>query len=307
MPTNPHPDQPPPREGYIPVGNARLYYRDLGLNAKQNRRPIVVLHGGPDFDHTYLLPDLDLLLSPSFRLIYYDQRGRGNSAANVRPEDVTIRSDVEDIERLRLFFHLDSFALLGHSWGGTLALEYATRYPDHLSHLILLNTAPASHDDFMLLRHSWRTLRDSADLEKLKARASDPLYQQGDPNTVAYYYRFHFRPTVRPPHLLDEILRRLRSSFTQEGILKARAIEDRLVEQTWLLDDYNLLPALKRLTTPTLVIHGDYDFIPPECALHVAQAIPNARFVMLNDCGHFSYLECPDEVRKVIIDFFQST
>ncbi len=65
------PDCPALREGYIPAGNARLYYRDIGQG-----QPIIVLHGGPDFDHTYLLPDLDRL-SDSFRLIYYDQRGRG--------------------------------------------------------------------------------------------------------------------------------------------------------------------------------------------------------------------------------------
>ena len=299
MPANPQPGQPPPREGYIPVDNARLYYRDVGQG-----HPIVILHGGPDFDHTYLLPDMDRLANP-FRLIYYDQRGRGNSAENVRPEDVTIQSDVEDIERLRLFFQLDSFALLGHSWGGTLAMEYATHYPDHLSHLILLNTAPASHDDFMLLRAYWRTLRAPADVEKMQALRATPQYQQGDPDTVAAYYRVHYSPTIRQPHHLDRVIDALRSSFTPEGVLKARAIEDRLMEQTWLIDDYDLLPALQHLTTPTLVLHGDYDFVPSDCALHVAHAIPNAHFVMLPDCGHFSYLEHPDEVRQAVINFFQ--
>jgi pimeloyl-ACP methyl ester carboxylesterase len=58
---------------------------------------IIILHGGPDYDHTYLLPDLDRL-SDSFRLIYYDQRGRGKSADNVQPEDVSIESEIEDID-----------------------------------------------------------------------------------------------------------------------------------------------------------------------------------------------------------------
>ena len=67
-------DQPAPLDGYIPVENARLYYREIGQG-----QPILLLHGGPDFDHTYLLPDMDRL-SNAFRLIYYDQRGRGKSA-----------------------------------------------------------------------------------------------------------------------------------------------------------------------------------------------------------------------------------
>jgi hypothetical protein len=66
-----------PHEDRIPVGGATLYARDVGRG-----QPIVVLHGGPDFDHSYLLPDTDRL-SNSFRLIYYDQPGRGRSADGV--------------------------------------------------------------------------------------------------------------------------------------------------------------------------------------------------------------------------------
>ena len=106
-------------------------------------RPVIVLHGGPDFDHSYLLPDLDRL-SNSYRLIYYDQRGRGRSAAGVRPEDVTLASEIADLETIREHFSLDSMILLGHSWGTVLALEYARRHPERVSHLILMNPAPVS-------------------------------------------------------------------------------------------------------------------------------------------------------------------
>src|SRR5688500_14997326 len=84
MSANPQSDLPVPRDGYVPVEGAELYVREIGWG-----QPIVVLHGGPDFDHRYLLPDLDRL-ADSCRLIYYDQRGRGRSAGNVRPEDVGI-------------------------------------------------------------------------------------------------------------------------------------------------------------------------------------------------------------------------
>jgi proline iminopeptidase len=77
-------DTPTYREGYAPVKNAELFFRVIGRG-----RLIVVIHGGPDFDHSYLLPDMDRL-SDSFRLVYYDQRGRGRSVGKVRPEDVSI-------------------------------------------------------------------------------------------------------------------------------------------------------------------------------------------------------------------------
>lgn len=74
----------------IPTGNASsLYSRDVGQGA-----PIIVLHGGPDFETSYLLPDLDRL-SDSYRLIYYDQRGRGKSADRVTPEEITLSSDLD--------------------------------------------------------------------------------------------------------------------------------------------------------------------------------------------------------------------
>jgi proline iminopeptidase len=294
------PDRPPPREGYIPVENAELYYREIGRG-----QPIVILHGGPDFDHTYFLPDMDRL-SDSFRLIYYDQRGRGKSADTVQPEDVSIESEVEDLEVVRGAIRLESVAVLGHSWGGLLALEYAIRHPDRVSHLILLNTAPASHDDYTLFRQGLQRKRAAADVEKLEARPSDAKYQAGDPDTVAAYYRIHFRAALRQPKHLERVIERLRSSFTNEGILKARQIEVRLMNETWLSSDYNLLPKLERLRTPTLVIHGDDDLIPVECAAHIAQAIPGARFVLLRECGHFSFLERPEEVRNELGDFLHS-
>jgi len=265
---------------------------------------LVVLHGGPDFDHSYFLPELDRL-SDAFRLIYYDQRGRGKSADGVQPEDVTIESDVEDLDRLREYFGLERVALMGHSWGGLLALEYAIRHPDRVSRLILINTAPVSHDDFSLMRQELPKERAPADLEKLNIRPSDPLFQEGDPDTVAAYYRIHFRPTMRQPEQLESMVERLRASFTKEGVLKARAIEDRLVEETWLRSDYDLLPKLANLSIPTLVLRGDYDFIPRECAERVASAIPEARFVELSNCGHFSYLERPDEFREAVAVFMQ--
>ena len=290
----------PPREGYVPVDNARLYYREIGQG-----QPIVMLHGGPSFDHNYFLPDMDRL-ADSFRLIYYDQRGRGKSGGNVRPEDVTIQSEVEDLERLRDYFGLESVALLGHSWGGTLAMEYATRHPERVSHLILMNTAPASYDGWMLFQREFSNIRAPGEVDKMNELGTSARYQEGDHDTDAEYFRIYFRPTVRQPEQLERVVKSLRSNVTKEGIVKSREIGGRLFGDTYRLSEYNLLPKLQRLSIPTLIIHGDYDFIPIECVAPIAQAVPEARFVLLRECGHFSYIERPDEVRKEIADFFHS-
>ena len=123
-------------------GTRSLYSRVVGQGT-----PIIVLHGAPDFDRSYLVPDLDRL-SDSFHLIYYDQRGRGRCADRVQPEDLTLASDIADIEKVRQYFHLDCVVLLGHSSGTVLALEYALRYLQRVSRMILMNPAPASPEGY---------------------------------------------------------------------------------------------------------------------------------------------------------------
>jgi proline iminopeptidase len=288
-----------PRESRIAVGNADLYAREIGRG-----QPMIVLHGGPDFDHSYLVPDMDRL-ADAFRLIYYDQRGRGRSADGVQPADVGLASEIADLEKVREHFQVSPVALLGHSWGTVLALEYALQHPSRVSHLILMNPAPASRDDFLQFRKE-RLERLGGDLDRLKAVSATAAYKDGDPDAVAASYRSHFKGALKRPEDLEKVIASLRASFTQNGILKARAIEDRLMNETWLANGYDLLPRLASLRIPTLVIYSDYDFIPAATAAHITQAIPNARMVTLTDCGHFSYLECPAAVRKDIDDFFRT-
>ena len=290
-----------PRERRIPVGNAELYSREIGQGT-----PIIVLHGGPDFDHTYLLPELDRL-SDSYHLIYYDQRGRGRSAQGVNPEDVTLASDIADIEKVRQYYHLDSVVLLGHSWGTVLALEYALQYPKRVSHMILMNPAPASTDDYKQLRNDWLEKR-AADMERRKAIADSAAYKEADPDAVVAYYRIHFKPALARAEDYEKLITRMQASFIRQGnagIIKARAVESRLMSETWASPGYDLLPKLKTVSIPALVIYGDHDFIPAGTSEHITQAIPNARMVTLKDCGHFTYLECPVDVREQIDAFFK--
>lgn len=274
------------------VGDAHLYCRVVGEGP-----PIVVLHGGPDFDHTYLLPELDRL-ADAFRLVYYDQRGRGRSAEGVAAGDVTIESEVADLDGLRRHLGLESAAVLGHSWGGALAMEYATRHPGRVSHLILMNSAPASGEDVRAFREHLLRARPAGDVEAMRAIASNSGYRAGDIETEAEYYRIHFRIALRRPEQVDEVVGRLRVHFTDEGVLLARAIEDRLYDDTWNSEGYDLVPRLRELDLPTLVLHGEDDFVPVALTARIAQAMPNGRLVVLPDCGHFAYLEAPDAVHE---------
>jgi proline iminopeptidase len=215
-------------ESRIPVGNASLYARVIGRG-----HPVIVLHGGPDFDHGYLLPDLDRW-KDAFRLIYYDQRGRGRSADHVRPEEVTLTSDVEDVDKVRRHFRLDAPAVLGHSWGAVLALEYALRHPTRVSHLIVMNPAPASTADFAVLRKFYLE-KLGADMDRQREVLSSAAYQAGDPEAVTARYRIHFKPALKRPEDYEKLMATMKAGFTsqgKQGILKARAVEDQLMHDT---------------------------------------------------------------------------
>ena len=290
------------RTSRIQVQGAGLYCREVGVGTA-----MIVLHGGPDFDISYLLPELDRL-SDTFHLIYYDQRGRGRSADYVKPEDVSLESEMADLDEVREHFHLERVVLLGHSWGAVLALEYALRHPERVSRLVLMDPAPASAADINRFRQErvekWPVL-----MELRKAITDTTAYKEGEPDAVVAYYRVHFKPALARSEDYEKLILRMQARFIEqgkEGILKSRAVEERLVNQTWASPNgYDLHPKLKGLNIPALVITGDHDFFP-FAAEHIAQAIPSARLVTLKDCGHFPYLECPAPLREQIDAFFRS-
>jgi pimeloyl-ACP methyl ester carboxylesterase len=136
--------------------------------------------------------------------------------------------------------------------------------------------------------------------------ASSPAYRSGDLDAEAAYYRLHFRIALRRPEQVDEIVGRLRVHFTEEGILTARAIEDRLYDDTWNREGYDLIPKLRSLVIPALVLHGEDDFVPLELVARVAEALPSGRLVVVPECGHFAYLESPAAFREHVTALVRS-
>lgn len=283
-------------ESLIAINGTSLFVRAVG-----NGHPLIVLHGGPEFDSFYLMPELDVLERCSW-LIYYDQRGRGRSAA-APAEDVTIDSDVADLETLRLHLGAGPIALLGHSWGGVLAMEYAARHPDNVSRLVLLNTAPASNREWREFLSAWRGGRSDSDAAALTALTQRPTYAAGEVAADTELYRIVFRTASRDPEVCERIVSRLRAQFSPAKVVASRVIEDQLLQETLEHEGYDIVSRLSRLRVPTLVVHGAHDFIPVPMAERIAAAIPGARLEVLPDCGHFSYAERPTAVRDLVCGF----
>jgi len=111
------------------VNGTEIFYKIRGEG-----EPLLMMHGGLGQDHTVFSPWLEPL-EERFKVIYYDHRGNGRSG---RPplETLTHENFAKDADELRRFLGIDEMILFGHSYGSFLALEYAVRYQEHLTHLV---------------------------------------------------------------------------------------------------------------------------------------------------------------------------
>ena len=124
------------RDAMRQVRGVELFERRVGEGP-----PVVVLHGGPGASHDYLRPGFDLLATGR-SLIYYDQRGGGQSPVPAGTP-VGWQEQVADLEELRKQWGFGRMPLVGYSWGGLLAMLYATTHPDRVERLALVSPAPA--------------------------------------------------------------------------------------------------------------------------------------------------------------------
>lgn len=269
-------------EQWVEVKNARLFCRTIGSG-----KPLIVLHGGPGLSQDYLLPQLYQLAAHNF-VIFYDQRGCGQSTGDINLETITIDSFVDDLDAIRKAFGFETVSLLGHSWGGLLAMEYASAHPECVEKLILSNSTPSSSDGCALFGDRW-LLRTAPYQEEMTALHNQPGFEEGDPELMERYHRALFRGYCHRPE--DADLLNLRMSST--AILNGTQVFD-CMRQVVFERPYNLAESLSTLSIPTLVIHGDDDIMPVVTAQATHACINGSVFILIQNCGHFPYVEQPD-------------
>jgi proline iminopeptidase len=272
--------------------------RDVSLFVKVVGRgyPLLLMHGGPGLDHCSLLPFRRC--ADRFTLIFYDHRCNGRSEG-APVSSMTWENLTTDAEALRQRFGFERWAVLGHSFGGHVALEYALRYPDSLSHLVLLDTGGDSR---------WAQ-QNAADL--LAKRGYKPekaelvrRWFNGElaPNEwfpismrIAGAYYHHFNPLKLAHELIQG---EWRTKFRPEPFIFAGR---------HLLRGWTVVGRLGEITVPTLVMAGRDDFVfPPECQLELAAGIPGARLRIIERAGHNPHSEQPAEVMEAVTGFISA-
>lgn len=278
----------PNSSGYIPVKQGKLYYEKYGSGT-----PILVLHGGPGsgLDQGYFKPQL-LALAANHEVIFYDQRGSGKSLETAMDGTViNLQQFTDDIETIRKTLGLEQIILLGHSWGSLLAMNYMIHYPNHVSKLILVDSMPADMPGKMAslnalnqrlepIKNEIAPLSDYDELKKLSAKQIISL------NRKLYSVYFN-NPQDAEKLTLD---------MTVESSLSGFEVSQMMMPD--LFD--NLLPQLEKINIPTIIIHGEQDFIPLWTAQAIAKAIPHSKLIVISNSGHFPFIERPDEFFKAI-------
>jgi len=255
--------------------------------------PLVFMHGGPGLDHWSLLPFRRC--KDRFTLIFYDHRCNGRSVG-APMSSMTWENLTADADALRQRLGFERWAVLGHSFGGHVALEYALRYPDSLSHLVLLDTGGEGR---------W-SQQNAADL--LAKRGYSPERVE----LVRRWFNGEFAPDEWFP-----IFRRIGGAYYYH--LNPLRLARELVQGEWrtkfrpepfifagrhLLRGWTVMDRLGEITVPTLVMAGREDFVfPPECQRELAAGIPNARLRIIERAGHNPQSEQTAEVMRAVSDF----
>lgn len=290
---------PAPRDsGYTTTTAVPLYWAAYGPPGAPQA---LVLHGGPGADHRYLLPQM-LRLAEHCDLLFYDQRGGGNSRGDGR-DPVTWHEHVDDLGRVIREFGLSAPTVVGYSWGGLLAMLYATATTSGaglipFGKLALIDPASVTigyrrqfETEFARRSDSEYVRRERAALvaSGLRERDPDAYRQRAFELSVAGYF-------ADPADARD---------------LTPFRVVSRVQHSVWAsLGDYDLLPSLAtvraRAPLPALIVHGRQDPIPLASSADAAAAL-GAQLVTIDQCGHVPYVERPDPLFAALGPFLTAS
>jgi proline-specific peptidase len=286
----------PVEEGFVSFRGFRTWYRRVGNGEASGRVPLLCLHGGPGAAWDYLEP-LEALAANGRAVCFYDQLGCGNSDEPHDPSLYTMEVFVEEVGAVRRALGLERVHLLGQSWGGMLAMEYALTRPEGLVSLTLADT--------MASIPQW-----AAEAGRLVAALPDAVQQVISEHEAAgtthseeykqacreYSRRYICRLDPRPECLTrmagkpgDEVYEAMwgPSEFCLTGPLK----------------DWDITHRLGEIDLPTLVVGGRYDEATPTITETVHRGIPGSEWVIFENSAHFPHLEETDRYLQVLGDF----
>jgi proline iminopeptidase len=286
-----------PISGYVDIARTKIFYRIFGEG-----KPLLLINGGPGFPSNHFVPLAQELSKNNRQVIIFDQRGTGRSRlSRLDSKTVNMKLMIEDIEALRNHLQISNWTLMGHSFGGVLAMSYAVQYPDTVDAIILsasggidlefhdyiaANLAVRLSPSQRLLLEYWsKKIREKKDVDRA-------IEERLKINLSGYVFYPENRETII-------------KSLTETS--KLVPIVNDLVWNDLQKQNYNLANELKDFQKPVLIIQGRQDFIGESTAIKTHEAIPNSELIFINECGHSIWLDKKDKYFNSIAKFLEKT
>jgi proline iminopeptidase len=289
-------------EGYIASTDAvRLHYRVVG----QGTDTIIAIHGGPGVDLESIAADF-APLAQRHVVIFYDQRGTGQSTLPADTARLSATAQIEDLEAVRRHFGLDRVTLVAHSYGPLLAATYALAYPAHVRRMVFFGPIPPRRGDLWeRFGHTVDQRLDSAQ----RMRLMDANHRVGDPAADSAATRqacrdlwaIALRPRLADPDRTLPLVRSDLCAASASAIRYGLGVTNRVVMASY--GDWDLRPRLRTLAVPTLVVYGEEEAIPADLVQEWVTSMPHARLVSVPHAAHFVYVEQPGVVWPVVERF----
>ena len=282
---------------YADVNGTRIFFDMDGTGWKKEgvklvEKPVCfVLHGGPGGTHLGFRPHFSQL-TESIQLVYIDNRGSGFSDRGPQ-KSYTLENNVEDIEALRKYLGLNKIYLLGHSYGGMVAMSYALKYQNNLNGLLLLTTSPSSR--FLENAKAFVEQNGTEEQKEMANVLWDGAFQSLE--HVAKYYE-----------VMGPLYSKKQSNDNKPG---AAAIGHRSYQALNegfgnFLRSFDIRDELKTIHVPTLVMAGRYDWITSvEESEQIASLIPNSRLVVFENSSHNVHVDETEKFFETVLTFIK--
>jgi proline iminopeptidase len=283
----------------IPVvgGKYKVWTKRVG----SGRIKLLLLHGGPAATHNYLEVMESFLPEAGIEMYYYDQLGCGNSDI---PDDLslwTLDRYTEEVEEVRRGLDLENFVLYGHSWGGMLAIEYALRYPQRLSGLVISNMTAGmqAYVKRIAAIKSWLPPNKLARLQALEAQQDydNPEYARIMMQDLYPLMLCRIQPWPEP---LTRSFRLLNEKIYEQMQGKSEFLV------TGNLKNWERWDRLHEIRTRALTIGATYDEMDPDEIVKMAKVMPNATSFICPNGSHMCMYDNQQAYFRGLIPFLVS-
>lgn len=288
-------NQLPAHEGKIQVEGGEIWYKVMG---EGENTPILTLHGGPGGTHRYFYQ-----LSPQNedrKVILFDQLGGGRSDYHTDTTLMTVDHFVQQVKAVKDSLELEEFYLLGHSWGGALAVEYYLQYPEGIKGMILssplISTPRWEADADTLIRTLPEETQEIINEANETGGYNTEDYKKAD----AYYWSQFGLRSSKNAHPLDTV------EVSGNAIIYNYMWGPSEFRCTGTLKDFDRTESLSKIEVPTLFVTGEYDEARPETVEYFSNLTPNSTFKVVEGAGHSTLHDNQEGYNLILSNFLKS-